>query len=107
MEFHVHAMEAREFGLPDATIDAIADKKRPSNMAPDEELVHDFCVAFHSGGHIPDELGQKMQKKFSQAAIVEIMTTCGYYGTLALSMNVSHPPVPQFLAGFKPAFSTD
>jgi 4-carboxymuconolactone decarboxylase len=105
MEFHVHAMEAREFGLPDATIDAIAEKKRPLNMEYDEALVHDFCVAFHSGGRIPKDLGQKLLAAFSQTMIVEIMATCGYYGTLALSMNVSHPPVPKFLAGFKPAFA--
>ncbi len=105
LEFHVHAMEAHEFGLAQNIIDAVAAQQRPENMPLAEELVYDLCTEYHTDGRVSDATFQKTVDHFGHAAIIEIITTCGYYGTLGLSMNVSHPPVPKFLAGFQPAFS--
>lgn len=105
IEFHVHAMEARHFGLPEATISAVAANQRPENMAADEEIVYDFCTSYHSQGEVSDEVFKKTSDAFGQAGVIELMTTCGYYGMLGLSMNVSHPPMPEFLkAGYKAPF---
>ena len=105
LEFHVHAMEAHEFGMAQSIIDAVANQQRPLEMSKDVELVYDFCMAYHTEGRVPDALFDAFSQHFSATMAIELMTTCGYYGTLGLSMNVSHPAVPKFLAGFKPAFS--
>jgi 4-carboxymuconolactone decarboxylase len=105
IEFHVHAMEAREFGLPEASVAAIAANERPQNMAPDEELIYEFCTAYHTQGEVSDAVFQQTADAFGLTGIVELMTTCGYYATLGLSMNVTYPPIPEFLkAGYKPPF---
>ena len=36
LEFHVHAMEAREFGLAEEAIEAVADQRRPAKLDADE-----------------------------------------------------------------------
>lgn len=105
LEFHVHAMEAREFGLAQEIIDSVAAQQRPEGMDADEELVHDFCAAYHSFGRVSEDIFQKVANHLGRTMVIELMATCGYYAMLGLSMNVSHPLVPKFLAGFQPAFS--
>lgn len=105
LEFHVHAMEAREFGLADTVITAVAEQRRPEEMDHEETLTYDFCVSMFAESNVPDELFARAEKHFGKEWIVDLITTCGYYGTLGLSMNVSQPETPAFLAGFVPAFS--
>lgn len=105
LEFHVHAMEAREFGLNEEAIEAVADRRRPARLDEEEALVYDFCSALFAEGRVSDDLFARIDKRFGKAVIIDLLATCGYYATLGLGMNVTHPPIPAFLAGFVPAFS--
>ena len=105
LEFHVHAMEAHEFGLSDDKIQAVAAKTRPENMDEDEALVHDFSHSLVTQGRVDDELFEKTLHRFGRSVIIDLITTCGYYGALGLVINVSRAETPAFLAGFKPAFT--
>jgi 4-carboxymuconolactone decarboxylase len=105
LEFHVHAMEAREFGLAEEVITAVAARKRPTKMDEEEELVYDFCSALFAEGRVSDDLFTRMERQFGRGVIIDLLATCGYYATLGLGMNVTHAPVPAFLAGFVPAFA--
>lgn len=105
LEFHVHAMEAREFGLAEEVIAAVAARSRPANMNDDEALVYDFCAAIFADGRVSDDLFDRADKRFGKAVIIDLLATCGYYATLGLGMNVAQAPIPAFLAGFVPAFS--
>ncbi len=104
LEFHVHAMEAREFGLADAVIDAVAAQQRPAVMDVDEALTYDFCSALFSEGRVPDALFVRADERFGKTVVIELLATCGYYAMLGLGLNVTQAPVPAFLAGFVPAF---
>lgn len=104
LEFHVHAMEAREFGLAEPVIQAIAQNKQPEFHDQDERIVYEFCSSLHANGQVPEDVFAQAEKAFGQAMLIELITTCGYYGTLGLSMNVSHAPTPNFLKGFPAPF---
>jgi len=104
LEFHVHAMEAREFGLADDVIDAVAARKRPAMMDEDETLAYDFCSALFADGRVSDELFLRVDSRFGKAVIVELLATCGYYAMLGMGLNVTQATAPAFLAGFVPAF---
>ena len=106
LEFHVHAMEAHEFGLAKESIEAIAAKRRPVAMDDDEALTYDFCTALFADGRVPDDLFARADKRFGKAMIIDLLATCGYYAMLGLGMNVTQPATPAFLAGFVPAFPT-
>jgi 4-carboxymuconolactone decarboxylase len=105
LEFHVHAMEAREFGLAEEVITAVAARVRPARLDDDEALVYDFCTALFAEGRVSDESFDRMEKRFGRSVIIDLLATCGYYAMLGYGMNVTHAPVPAFLAGFVPAFS--
>jgi len=105
LEFHVHAMEAREFGLADDVIDAIANQQTPANMDADEALIYDFCISLYAEGRISDELFDRFDQRFGRAAAIDLIVTCGYYATLGMVLNVSKAATPAFLEGFEPAFS--
>lgn len=104
LEFHVHAMEAHEFGMADAKIEAVAAQRRPEDMDDDEALTHDFCLAMVTDGRVDDDLFKRTKARFGEAGIIDLIATCGYYGTLGLVINTAQPDTPAFLAGFKPAF---
>jgi len=105
LEFHVHAMEAREFGLNEEAIEAVAARRRPDKLDDDEVLVYDFCAALFAEGRVSDDLFARAEKRFGKAVIIDLLATCGYYAMLGLSMNVTQPATPAFLAGFVPAFT--
>lgn len=105
LEFHVHAMEAKEFGLADQIIDAIANRQEPAGMDEDEALVYTFCSKLYAEGSIPDELFTRFDQRFGKAVAIDLVVTCGYYATLGMVINVSKAETPDFLKGFVPAFS--
>ncbi len=94
LEFHVHAMEAREFGMAEHKIQSVAEGLRPTDMDEDEAAVHDFCSEMHATGRVSDAVYQQVEALLGKVSVIELIVTCGYYKTLGLSMNVTHPAVP-------------
>lgn len=105
LEFHVHAMEAREFGLAQEVIDAVAELRVPEGMDDEETLVYRFCTSLYAEGRVSDELFKQFEAAFGKAAAIDLVVTCGYYATLGMVLNVSKASAPAFLEGFAPAFS--
>jgi 4-carboxymuconolactone decarboxylase len=97
LEFYVHAMEAREFGLDDSVIDAIIERRQPEIMDADEALIYHFCTALHKEGRVNDELFARFEERFGKGVAIDVILTCGYYGTLGLVINVAKPDIPKFL----------
>lgn len=105
LEFHVHAIVARRFGLSEDIISAVADRVRPPRLDDDEALILDFSTTLFAEGHVSDELFERAELRFGKAVIVEWVATCGYYAMLGLGMNVTQAPIPPaYQAHFVPAF---
>jgi len=94
VEFIAHARPAREFGVTDEQIAALADKRRPEKLDEDEALVYDFCTELHHRGRVSDELFARAEKRFGKPVILDLVTTCGYYAMLAMVLNVTETPLP-------------
>ena len=47
VEWAIHEPIARQYGVSDEVIAAVAARRRPDGMAADEALVHDFCMQLH------------------------------------------------------------
>jgi 4-carboxymuconolactone decarboxylase len=94
VEFFVHAIEAREFGLAEDKLEALADGRRPENMDDEEALVYDFTLALHQDGRVSDELFARAEKQFGKATILDLIATCGYYATLGMVLNVTRTALP-------------
>lgn len=93
-EFHVHAIEAREFGLSEDIISAVAAKERSPELDEEEGLIYDFCAELHAKGRVSDDLFARVEKRFGKAVILDVVATCGYYATLGMVLNITKTVLP-------------
>ena len=96
-EWHVHAKIAAEVGVAKTTIEAIAEGRRPMSMSDEEEIVYEFCMELHINQSVSDQSYARMLGLFGERGIIDLTGLCGYYGMLAMVMNVAQTPVPQVL----------
>jgi 4-carboxymuconolactone decarboxylase len=93
-EWHVHAPAAIEAGLAERTLSAIAEGRRPEALEIDEAAVYDFCVELHGGHEVSDATHARARALLGEQGVIDLCGVCGYYGLLALVMNVARTPLP-------------
>ncbi len=98
-EWHVHSKIAAEVGVAKETIDAISEGRRPAAMTAEEEIVYDFCTELHVNHAVSDASYEKMLALFGERGVIDVTGLCGYYGLLAMVMNVARTPVPEGAEG--------
>ncbi len=94
-EWHVHAPAAAEAGLAAPTISSIAAGRRPDRLQADEEIVYDFCMELHREHRVSDATYAGALALLEETGLIDLCGVCGYYGLLALIMNVARTPLPQ------------
>ena len=88
-EFNAHSTFAATAGLKPETIAAVADGRRPEQMADDEALVWEFCAELQDNQSISDRTYARALARFGEPGIVEIASIQGYYTYLAMVMNAA------------------
>jgi 4-carboxymuconolactone decarboxylase len=101
-EWNAHNPLAATAGLSPAIIAAIADGRRPTIMAEDEEILYDFCTELLRNQSVSDPTYAKAVAKFGEPGVVEAASLEGYYTFLSMVMNTARSPMP---AGVKPALA--
>lgn len=94
VEWAIHEPIARQYGIPDEVVAAVAARRRPEGMAADEALVHDFCVQLHQRQRVDDETYAAALAAFGEHGVVDLMGINGYYTFLAMVMNAARTAVP-------------
>ncbi len=89
----VHILQALEAGLKPQTAEAIAEGRRPTGMAEDEEVLYDFVTELLSSRSVSDPTYARAVAKFGEGGVIDILGDGGYYAPLALIMNVSRAPL--------------
>ena len=92
VEWAIHVPIAQRAGIPDATIAAIAEGRRPEAMAADEALVHDFCSELARDKGVSDATFDGIVARFGEQGAVDLAGINGYYTLLAMVMNVARTP---------------
>jgi len=92
-EWLAHRNAGVRAGLAEATVRAIAEGKRPSNLPADEEAVYNFCTEFFKTKQVSDATFQAIKDKIGERGIVEIIGSAGQYQMVSLSMNVDRYPL--------------
>ena len=93
-EWYAHARMARQGGLSDAVIDAVAKRERPE-MADDEAAVHDFCQELHRDQNVSDATYQRVISLFGERGVVELIGISGYYTMVSMTLNVARIQIPE------------
>lgn len=101
-EWYAHSTIAEKAGLNPAIIAAIADGRRPAEMAADEATIWDFLDELSRNKRVSDPTYQRALKAFGERGIVDLVGIHGYYSLLAMILNVSQAPLPD---GAKPGLA--
>jgi 4-carboxymuconolactone decarboxylase len=84
----VHILQALDAGLPPAVAQALAEGRRPDDMAPPEAALHDFVAELLATKGVSDATYAKAVKEFTEEGVIDILGIVGYYSTLGMIMNV-------------------
>jgi 4-carboxymuconolactone decarboxylase len=94
-EWHVHARAAASAGLSSAVISALAAARTPSQMQADEATVYEFCTQLNGTHRVSDAIYAQAVALLGEAGVIDLCGVCGYYGLLALVLNVARTPLPE------------
>lgn len=94
VEWAIHAPIARQVGITDDVIGAIARRQRPAAMLVDEEVVVDFCLELQRDKRVSDRVYANARALFGEQGVVDLMGLNGYYTLLAMVMNAAQTEVP-------------
>lgn len=93
-EWTYHHPLALEAGLDPAISEAIAEDRRPEGMDAAAAVVWDLLDELHRTRRVSDETYARALAEVGEVGVVEVVTTAGYYTTLATVMNTARTPAP-------------
>lgn len=94
-EYHAHARLAREAGVDEAVIAAIAAGQRPAFAHDDEALVYDMATELLQTRRVGEATYRRAVEAFGLPQVVELVATVGYYCMVSLTLNAFEMPLPE------------
>ena len=94
-EWSAHHPLALKAGLKADVAQAIAEGRRPANMAADEEVVYDLLTELFQNKSVSDATYERGINQFGEQQLVELITVGGYYALLGMLMNVARTQLPE------------
>jgi 4-carboxymuconolactone decarboxylase len=86
-EWGGHSQAAVREGLKPDIVAALAEGRRPTGMAEDEEIVYDFCTELFKHQSVSDYTYNRALAKFGEPGIVETAHIAGLSTMMAMMMN--------------------
>ena len=93
-EWNAHRQAAQQAGLSTAVIEAIATRKRPAGMQPDEEVVYNFSTELLETKQVSDANFKAAVGRFGEKGVVDLVGVMGYYQMVSMLLNVDRYPLP-------------
>jgi 4-carboxymuconolactone decarboxylase len=93
-EWYYHEGLARQSGLADDIIAAIAAQRMPDFVQEDERTVYDFSLALLRDRAVDDATFARARALFGERGVVDLVAILGYYGLISMTLNVYDVPVP-------------
>jgi 4-carboxymuconolactone decarboxylase len=94
-EWNAHHTLALKGGLNPEIAKAVADGRRPQQMADDEEAVYDFCTELHVNHSVSDATYARALAKFGERGIVDMIGLTGWYTMVSMVLNTARTPIQQ------------
>ncbi len=92
-EWTAHSRAAAQAGVSAATIDAIANGKRPTGLQPDEEAIYNFCHELLSNKQVSDATFKATVGVVGERGAVDLIGAMGYYSLVSMALNVDRYPL--------------
>ena len=94
-EWNAHHPLALKAGLRPEIAQAIADGRRPTGMAQDEDVVYDLLTEALQNKSVSDVTYERGIKQFGERNLVDLLAIAGYYALLAMLLNVARTQLPE------------
>lgn len=91
--WNAHYGKAIKAGLKPSIGEAIAEGRRPTEMAKDEEILYDFLTELFANKSVSDSTYEKTVAQFGESGIIDILGIVGYYTMLGMIMNVARTAI--------------
>ena len=88
-----HSKLAMKAGVSRDIIAAIAERRRPEGMSPEQSLVHSFALELHENKKVRERLFDEVVSRWGKKGAMELAGICGYYGMLAAILNAAERPL--------------
>jgi 4-carboxymuconolactone decarboxylase len=98
-EWNAHQPLAVQGGLRADTVKAIAEGRRPTSMAADEEAIYTLWEDVQRNQGVGDATWSKAVAAVGEPGVIDVLGITGYYTMLAMVMNTARTPLPD---GVKP-----
>jgi 4-carboxymuconolactone decarboxylase len=93
-EWWAHTRMARQHGVPDDVIDAIARGDSPTFADDADRAVHAVAVQLGDRGRIDAETYAAAHGVLGDVGMVELVSLCGYYTLVCFTLNAFEVPLP-------------
>ena len=94
-EWTVHVPHALRGGVPQATIDALAEGRRPDKLRRDEAVTYEFVSELIANQSVSDTTYARAVRQFGEEGVVDLTGVVGYYAMIAMLMNVARTAPPK------------
>ncbi|NBW78793.1 MAG: carboxymuconolactone decarboxylase family protein [Betaproteobacteria bacterium] len=94
IEWAIHRPIAEREGVLPATIDALAEGRRPTTMSDDETIIYDVLDELRNNKSVSDSTWQRGLSRFGEQGMIDMVAHYGYYSLLAMVMNISRTALP-------------
>ncbi len=103
-EWNAHAPLAAQGGLAAATIQAIADGRRPSKMAEDEDAMYSLVEEIDCNRAVSDATYARAIAAVGEQGVIDAIAIHGQYTMLAMVLNTARTPLPSGATPALPPF---
>lgn len=103
-EWCMHYPLALKAGMRQQVLDQLAQGRRPSGMAADEEIAYDVCDELERTRGVSDETYRRAVEQFGERGLLDMLGLIGYFTTVSMVMNVARTP-PQEASTTTPLMS--
>lgn len=93
-EFWAHSRLAREAGVEEVMITALAEGRTPPLTDPTEAAVYALCSELLQTRRVSDATFARVEKALGLPGVVELVATIGYYSLVSLTLNAFEVPLP-------------
>jgi 4-carboxymuconolactone decarboxylase len=93
-EWWAHERAARAAGLTTGQLQQLLDREVPDGLDEQERCCVETVTALRRTGGLTDDAHRRAESVLGRAGLAELVWLVGYYGTLALALEVFRPPLP-------------
>ena len=93
-EWNAHRNAAAQAGLSADIVTAIANRRRPTGMQPDEEAIYNFATELLETKQVSNAAFKAVADRFGEKGVVDVIGVMGYYQLVSMLLNVDRYPLP-------------